>query len=457
MPRRGLIPLFVALLFLTCFVSVHAFADSQVRIVRLSTVDGSVQIDRAIGGGYEKAMPNLPVTQGTKVRAQGEGRAEIEFEDRSTVRIVPGSVVEFPLLSLRDSGARATTVEVQEGTVYVSFAGSKGDEFAVTFGHETVRLNQAVHFRVQMNDTAATLAVFKGQLTIEGPSGNVELVKKQAAAFDLDNNDQVKVSKNVEELVSDEWDKRQDQYHDTYLARNSGLSPYSYGMSDLNYYGSFIDVAGYGTLWQPYFTGAGWDPFMDGAWCWYPGAGYMWVSAYPWGWLPYRYGSWMFVPGYGWGWQPGSTWGTWNTVPVVVNAPQGFGGIRPPAINAPVHNTLVVNRGIGVVPTARPGSKLVLQTNTAGLGIPRGSIRNPAQVSHEVMQRGSVTMSVRPQPAPMPTRASQPSWGNASASRGAGSSSAAGSNQRMSAPPAPAPAPMPHPAMSAPSGSSPHR
>ena len=71
-------------------------------------------------------------------------------------------------------------------------------------------------------------------------------------------------------------------------------------MSDMNYYGAYSNVPGFGMMWQPYFTGVGWNPFMDGAWSWYPGFGYMFASAYPWGWMPYRYGSWMSVPGMGW-------------------------------------------------------------------------------------------------------------------------------------------------------------
>jgi hypothetical protein len=54
-----------------------SFADSQARIVRLSEVDGDVQIDRNSGQGYEKAFLNLPVTQGTKLRTGADGRAEI--------------------------------------------------------------------------------------------------------------------------------------------------------------------------------------------------------------------------------------------------------------------------------------------------------------------------------------------------------------------------------------------
>ena len=77
---------------LSCWLAVPSFADSQARIVRLSQVDGDVQIDRNTGQGYEKAFINLPITQGTKLRAGQDARAEIEFEDGSTLRITPGTV-----------------------------------------------------------------------------------------------------------------------------------------------------------------------------------------------------------------------------------------------------------------------------------------------------------------------------------------------------------------------------
>ena len=67
MSTRKLCTLF-ALTILTCWLAVPSFADSQARIVRLSQVDGDVQIDRNTGQGYEKAFLNLPITQGTKVR-----------------------------------------------------------------------------------------------------------------------------------------------------------------------------------------------------------------------------------------------------------------------------------------------------------------------------------------------------------------------------------------------------
>ena len=140
MSTRKVATLF-ALVVLVSGLAVPSFADSQARIVRLSQVDGDVQIDRNTGQGYEKAFVNLPITQGTKLRAGQNARAEIEFEDGSTLRITPGTMVEFSELALRDSGARASTLNLQTGTAYLNFKGNKSaQEFLLSFGRPGRRL-----------------------------------------------------------------------------------------------------------------------------------------------------------------------------------------------------------------------------------------------------------------------------------------------------------------------------
>ena len=67
-------------------LALPAAADSQVRIVRLSDVQGRVQIDKNSGFGFENAFTNLPVMQGIQLRTGANGRAEVEFEDGSTLR-----------------------------------------------------------------------------------------------------------------------------------------------------------------------------------------------------------------------------------------------------------------------------------------------------------------------------------------------------------------------------------
>ena len=72
--------------------SVPAFADSHVRIVRLSSVEGNVQIDRA-GQGMERAILNTPIVEGTRLVTGKDGLAELEFENQTALRLTDDSEV----------------------------------------------------------------------------------------------------------------------------------------------------------------------------------------------------------------------------------------------------------------------------------------------------------------------------------------------------------------------------
>ena len=398
-------------------LALPALADSQARIVRLSDVQGSVQIDKNTGLGFENAFLNLPITQGAQVRTHDRGRAEIEFEDGSTLRLTPNTTVEFSTLGLSDSGKRTSVINLVEGMAYVNWLGKSGDQFSLNFSREKISLDHAAHFRVQTSTQVTKLAVFKGDVDVDGPAGKVTVEKKKTANFDANDNDKYTLAKNVEEAPLDSWDKEASSYHDQYAKNNS--SPYGYGASDLNYYGTYSNVPGYGMMWQPFFTGVGWDPFMNGAWSWYPGYGYMFASAYPWGWMPYRYGSWMSVPGMGWMWQPGG-YGSWLTVPRFAGTmPANFHPLVAPA--AGTVKTVVVGR-VGTTSAMLP-SRLVLNAGSAGLGIPRGSLQNLHQLNHQVAKSGFAEVQTRAQFSSMSTGSSPMTPGN-SASRSAMSSPA---------------------------------
>ena len=251
---------------------------------------------------------------------------------------------------------------------------------------QKLTLTQAVHVRIVVGDTDATVAVFKGEVKVVGPAGPVEVAKGHTANFDLVD-DHSQLANTIEDDPYDSWDKQQTQYQQRYSSNSySNYSPYAYGMSDLNYYGSFFSLPSYGMLWQPYFIGAGWDPFMNGAWAFYPGYGYGWVSAYQWGWTPYHCGSWVFIPMYGWVWQPGGAWIGWNTMPVILNPPAGF--VPPRAPMLPGGRIVPVSRGPLPV---QIGNKIEIGNNSGGLGIPRGSVKNLGQLSRTVEQQGFVT------------------------------------------------------------------
>lgn len=393
--------------------------DSHVRIVRLSDAKGHLGLDRKTGNGFEQTMQNMPIVQGEKLET-ADGYAEVEFEDNSTLRLAPNSQVDFSLLALRSSGAKASTMKVVTGTVYVNTENTKGNEFVLLAGEAKMMVAPSTHLRVERNETRTVVSVFNGSVDVQRGAETTVVAKKESLTLG-GGGDQVAVTKKIEGLPFDAWDKESNEYHQKYSNANTFAGGgNAFGLSDLNYYGNFVNGGALGSFWQPYLVGAGWSPYGNGVWAFYPGAGYSWVSPYPWGWLPYHSGSWSFFPGYGWGWQPGGGWNGLNNITAGGFAPTGTGitgtgitragsgpvtkggvhnPLRPSAPPAPVagatRQSLVLSNAKPMVYSreSTPGN-FTFQKDSAGLGVPRGSLGNLNKISNEVGRHGSANMEV---------------------------------------------------------------
>ncbi len=313
--------------------------------MRLSYTLGDVQVNR--GQGWEKAILNMPILEDMQLKTGADSRAEVEFEEGSTVRLGPDSQVNFSQLVLRDSGSRATTVDLPRGTAFVDFRHKRQDQFDLDLGGRTVPLTHNAHFRAEASPSQVELAVFKGDVELHEADKKIKIKKNETLTLNPSLPDSYELAKGISADSLDNWDTYRARYQSQYgLADSYGGVPY-YGMSDLSYYGTWIDSPMFGSVWRPYYVGYNWDPFWNGAWSWYPGFGYTWVSSYPWGWTPYRYGSWIFLPAYGWAWQPGNTWTTWNATPVIVNPPTGYhmpvAPIGPTTVRGPAPTVMVNN------------------------------------------------------------------------------------------------------------------
>lgn len=380
--------------------------DTHVRIVRLSQVQGKVGMDRGTGHGVEASMQNMPIIEGMLLgTAEEDSYAEVEFEDGSTMRLGPGTAVKFMQLVTRASGAKATTVRVDRGTVYVSREHTKPDEFTLLAGEtEKLTVTPATHMRLELMGPKMALAVFSGDVAVEGSGAPITVTKKQTLLLDItDKNNPPQLAKKLEDGPFDGWDKDAQQYHERYAKANALLGGGNgYGVSDLNYYGAFATADGCGTFWQPYFVGAGWSPYSNGVWAQYPGAGYSWVSPYPWGWLPFHSGSWCFSPSRGWGWQPGGSWVGLNNIAgaSVRGTPAHMPGGVLPQMPANTRESLVMsNRGPMVMSGQESPENFVFHQNSAGLGVPRGSLGNLDGFSNHVAQHGSANSQVYTAPA----------------------------------------------------------
>ncbi|HEY3990755.1 MAG TPA: DUF6600 domain-containing protein [Acidobacteriaceae bacterium] len=371
-------------------------ASPGVRIVRLSQVNGEVQLDRQTGHGFEGAFANLPITQGGKLRT-GDGVAEVEFEDNSSLRLTPNTLVEFPVLSLGPDGARASTIHVVQGTIYVSLTKGKQNNINVTFGHETLALGPSAHIELALTGKQPRLDVLDGTVQAINGATTTTVSRKKALLFDAANSSAPSLLSKNEKGPYDVWDKQAVEYHQHLAPTNGKYAsvPYTYGLADMNYYGAFSSMGGCGMMWQPYLVGANWSPYANGTWAWYPGAGYSWVSPYPWGWTAFHSGSWNYCPGAGWGWQPNGQWnGLRNTaflrrpnLPVRLKPP--FGQPRPYGAT-----TVPVNEKPLVISRLNGQDSFVFRKDSAGLGVPRGTFGKLNHISAGVVQHGSVERAV---------------------------------------------------------------
>jgi hypothetical protein len=104
-----------ALMAIACslILALPALADSNVRIVRLSYVDGDAQVN--LGNqdqGFTHAVLNMPVTGGMWMYTPDGGRAEVQFENGSTVRMVNDAELQFEHLSLATSGGKINNIRI---------------------------------------------------------------------------------------------------------------------------------------------------------------------------------------------------------------------------------------------------------------------------------------------------------------------------------------------------------
>ncbi|HEY6348687.1 MAG TPA: DUF6600 domain-containing protein [Candidatus Angelobacter sp.] len=335
---------FLFLLFLVLAMLLVPFVNgdddpgSHVRIVRLSYVEGQVQIAHQQASGFENATMNMPLVQGDQVRTGDDGWVEIQLENSSIIRLAPESQITLSVLTRFPSGATATEVDMDAGEgEFAAAAGNDDGPFRVNVHRRSISLKRSSRFRVTtVNSDPLEVAVWRGEVIISNPDDAQEVSLRKGEIFTIDPQDfgHYDLENNAQADDLDKWSGERDQYLSAYASNSNNYtqSPYQYGLSDLSYYGQYSNVVGCGYCWQPYGVSADWDPYANGYWMSSPW-GPTWVSAYPWGWMPYRFGQWVFLPGFGWRWRPGG-WNRWAAFPQVVNPPAGFKPPFPPTVGA---------------------------------------------------------------------------------------------------------------------------
>ena len=137
--------------------------------------------------------------------------------------------------------------------VYVNWQSTKGNEFVLLAEGKKMTVSPSTHMRMTVEDGKTVVSVFNGSVDAQHGAETTLVTKKKSLTL---GGDQVAVTKKIEEEPYDAWDKDAYDYHARYSQANAYAgSGYTYGISDLNYYGNFANAGAFGSFWQPYLVG----------------------------------------------------------------------------------------------------------------------------------------------------------------------------------------------------------
>ena len=308
-----------------------AQAPDTTALVRLSYVQGEVKVQQGDRTQFEQAQANMPLLAGFTLVTGQDGQAEVEFNDGSVARVTPASQLRLDTLPGADARTQPTEMTLLSGLGYFELNTANGQHFSVHFNAGEARPVTNSIFRISL-DNAPDLSVFTGTVRAT-VSGAFDQTVEEGGSLRFDANDASNVTTaSIQSDTWDQWNQDRDnqiaqQAQQQTSARETSGATNEPGWDDLDAYGDWYPVEGYGNVWVPDNTPAGWDPYGNGYWANYPSWGYTWISGYPWGWLPYHCGAWNYWNSFGWGWIPGQCGLGWQPIVTIWNTPHGY---RPP-------------------------------------------------------------------------------------------------------------------------------
>jgi len=314
-------------------------AEALPNAARIQRVDGEVAFNNGLANNQTNdeantqwiaATPNQPFSVGDRIYTRNNSHASLAFTGRNFARLYPNTSLD--VLSLAD---RRTQVALRDGSAMFDVGYLAPDElFEVATPYGAVDLNQPGLYNVGIDPNGyAIVSVLNGLAQVVGLGGSGQISKGEMLTLAAQAAANVALSRldrrNAGYLVNDYYSYQYPQYYDgrysdydAYLSDPYYYDPYrrnvSYqyanysmpGLNDLDYYGDWQDLSGYGYAWRPRVD-SGWAPYQQGYWMTDYPYGPTWVSSEPWGYTPYHYGRWTYS-GNQWFWIPEAV----NTTPM---------------------------------------------------------------------------------------------------------------------------------------------
>jgi hypothetical protein len=267
-------------------------------VARVSLIHGDVSTQRGDSGDWGSTSVNAPVVRGDQVATGQDARAEIQLDYANILRLAAHSQAKIADLTPK-------RIQVQIGQGYASYSMLKGNEADVEIDSPNVAvrpLRQGFYRVHVISDAQTDVIVREGEAEITTPQGSTRVHAGEMITVRGTDEPEYKVSSAPDKDDWDTWNSERD-----HVVRDSDsvghTNRYYTGVNDLDGYGHWVYVPGYGNVWQPYQT-VTWAPYQTGRWVWQPYYGWTWVSYEPWGWAPYHYGRWFYYQN-AWCWWPG--------------------------------------------------------------------------------------------------------------------------------------------------------
>src|SRR5215472_4740955 len=274
--------------------------DPPGRIARINYSEGSVSFQPGGEGDWLQAVPNRPLTTGDNLWADRDSRAELHIG--STV-LRMSSETSMSFLNLDD---RATQLRLAQGSLMLRVRHlDDDDDFEVDTPNLAFTVRRPGEYRVDVNEAGDTtlITVWKGQGEASGGGGSYTVIGGQQSRFTGTDQLDHDIAQIPPDDGFDRWAFERDRREDAAVTPNY-ISPEMTGYEDLDDYGRWNYVAGYGNVWVPSGVPAGWAPYRYGHWAFIAPWGWTWVEDEPWGFAPFHYGRWAFVESR-WCWVPG--------------------------------------------------------------------------------------------------------------------------------------------------------
>ena len=289
-----------------------ASADAgPVRMARVSDVSGSVAWRPDSSAQWSNAKVNVPVRQGAQFSVRKGGRAEIQFDDGSALRLGGGSIATLQNM-YSDKRGEYTEVALNSGLATLRTRNNLST-YQVNTPDDSVMVDQPSDVRFGIGDqNLSEIDVQSGQADVQ--YGQTQEVVDPGQEYDTG------YASNAYEVTQapaqpDSWDQycaqrdQADYTYDSHLPSDIGLVA-----GNLDSYGTWHDDPQYGEVWSPAVS-SDWRPYSQGNWVWVNPVGWTWCESEPWGYAPSHYGTWVHEA-YGWSWCPGPAQQAWS--PAVV-------------------------------------------------------------------------------------------------------------------------------------------